>query len=42
MLNNLLQMPLKRVIQKIVEATGDLIANKVTDRILNLTNFTKE
>ena len=42
MLNNLLQMPLKRVIQNIVEATGDLIVNKVTDRILNLTNFTKE
>ena len=40
MLNNLLEIhfetPSKRVIQKRAEATGDLIGNKITDKITNV------
>ena len=33
MLNNLLQTHLKRAIQKIAEATGDLIGKEIADKI---------
>ena len=40
MLNNLLEIhfetPSKRVIQKRAEATGDLIGNKITDKITSV------
>ena len=32
----------KREIQKTAEATGDLIGNKIADKIRSLKNFTKE
>ena len=33
LLKNLQQMHLKRAIQKTAEATGDVIGNKITDKI---------
>ena len=47
MVNNLLQMHIamlqKEPFNKIVEATGDLIGNKIADKILkSLKNFTTE
>ena len=43
MLNNLHSKLLqKKVIQKPPEATGDLIGNKIADKIISLKNFTTQ